>query len=83
METGSTTRRRVWDWLFSVVIIVAVIGYYIFHWKSVNGFVVAIDQCKTLFCDFFGHFYPMGQEILVTFQPVNRFYYSPFAAILI
>jgi len=82
METKSANSWYGWDWLLSAAIFGLVFIYYQTYWQSVSNFVTSIDQCKTLFCDFFGHFYPMGQEILTTFQPVNRFYYSPFAAIL-
>jgi alpha-1,2-mannosyltransferase len=70
-------------WLAGAVAIGIVLIYYVIYWQSVRNFVVAIDQCDTLFCDFFRHFYPMGKEIFISFQPVQGFFYSPFAAILL
>ncbi len=69
-------------WLMGALAIAIVLIYYALYWQSVRNFVISIDQCDVLFCDFFRHFYQMGREIFVSNQPIQGFFYSPFAAIL-
>lgn len=63
-------------------VVLAVAAYYVWQWRTLDRFVVAIDHCELLFCDFVRHYYPMGEEIFATARPVDGFFYSPFAAIL-
>lgn len=77
------TRKRLLNgWFLSAIVAGIVLAAYGFYWRDVRSFVVSIDQCDILYCDFFRHFYPMGREILATNLPVEGFFYSPFAALL-
>lgn len=82
MQKSLSTQWFLNGWLMSGVAGVLVLALYGLHWKSVGNFVISIDQCEVLFCDFYRHFYPMGRELFTSFQPVQGFFYSPFAALL-
>lgn len=79
----SLRKWRLPNWLAGMLLIGIVLIAYALYWQRLGNFVVAIDQCDVLFCDFFRHFYPMGSEIFASSQPVQGFFYSPFAAILL
>ena len=69
---------------FALTVLVAVGVYYRMIWGSLEGFVVAVDFCDKLFCDFVVYYYEMGRSILATKVPAPGFFYSPlFAVILI
>lgn len=65
------------------VILVALAAYYIWQWKSVQGFVTSIDTCDRLFSDFVRHYYPMAKTVLVTKHPLRAYLYSAFFALLL
>jgi hypothetical protein len=54
--------------------------YHLATWQSFTGF---IKVCDGLFCDFVIYYYPMGEAIFSTGQPVPGYLYSPFIAILL
>lgn len=58
-------------------------AYYAAVWGSVAQFVVAIDHCEKLFCDFADVYYPMGRKLLALKRPVNLYFYSAFFAVLL
>lgn len=74
---------RTKGWASAAVIVAGVFLYYALTWKTFTGFTLAIDRCKLVFCDFQGHYYPMGQVIFQRNIPVPGFFYSPFFAILL
>lgn len=75
--------RRIADWWDVALAITGVLAYYAWTWRSVHAFVVAVDHCDILFCDFAFHFYPMGRSLFATRAPVFGFFYPPFAALLL
>jgi alpha-1,2-mannosyltransferase len=75
------TRAR--GWACAAAIVAGVCVYYALTWKSFSAFSLAIDRCQLVFCDFQGHYYPMGQVIFQRNIPVAGFFYSPFFAILL
>src|SRR5262245_1083063 len=82
--------RRVTPWaptglsLVSALLIVAgTFLYYQRTWHSVHDFMLAIDVCPDLFCDFTQWYYPMGRTILESRLPLPGFLYSPFFALLL
>lgn len=79
-----TRRRALGAYIIGATLVVALVSiYHLSTWDSVRAFVVAIDHCEKLFCDFTNHYYPMGNEILQTRTPVGGYFYSPFFAILL
>jgi hypothetical protein len=82
MQKSRPTQRFLNGWLISGLAAGFILALYGLHWKSVGNFVVSIDQCEVLFCDFYRHFYPMGRELFISFRPAEGFFYSPFAALL-
>ncbi len=66
-----------------MLICAAVLLYYRTVWDSIHDFVVAIDHCELLFCDFVSHFYRMGTEIFTLGKPVFGYFYSPLFALLL
>lgn len=67
----------------SVILVAAVYAYYWFQWRTINGFVTAIDHGDDLFGDLTTFYYPMAQGIFSSKLPVAGYYYSAFFAILI
>lgn len=51
-------------------------------WESFPTFVVRMDNCDLLFCDFVRHYWRMGRSLLETREPAPGFLYSPFFALL-
>lgn len=82
MQKSLSTQWLLNGWLISGLVAGLVLALYGLYWKSVGNFVISIDQCEVLFCDFYRHFYPMGRELFASFRPVQGFFYSPFAALL-
>jgi len=66
-----------------VLSILVVAAYYLASWRSVRAFVLDIDHCDLLFCDFHRVFYSMGKKILSLKKPLGGYYYSAFAALLL
>jgi len=64
------------------LIALLIFAYYAITWRSFFNFQTAIDTCTKLFCDFATFYYPMGDVIFNTGQPLEGFVYSPFIAIL-
>jgi uncharacterized membrane protein len=84
LETNAGTRRGYKATLVSVSLaLVLVAVYYRTEWKSVAGFVSAIDHCDILFCDFVRHFHTMGRLVLSTARPVGGYLYSAFFSLLL
>jgi len=69
--------------MIAAAIVVVVLGYYAWVWRSFSAFVSAIDHCDEPFCDFYRHYYPMAREIFRAKLPTPGFFYSPFVAILL
>ncbi|MCP4345673.1 MAG: DUF2029 domain-containing protein [Desulfobacterales bacterium] len=69
--------------LSGIVILLFVFVYYISTWKTLNAFVLSVDHCDLLFCDFIKHYYPMGKNIFVSKIPAWGYFYSAFFAILL
>ncbi len=63
-------------------IVLLAVTYYISEWKTTAEFASAIDHCEYLFYDFVSYFRPAGREVLVSGNPIPRFFYSAFSAIL-
>ncbi len=66
-----------------LVVVVALSLYYLRTWPTVAAFVLAIDHCDLLFCDFVRHFLPMGSTLFQDKMPVAGYYYSAFFAVLL
>jgi len=64
-------------------IAIILFAYYALTWRSVAGFIAAMDVCPSLLCDFTSYYYPMGEAVFCTGLPVQGFLYSPFIAILL
>jgi len=64
------------------LITLLIFAYYAITWRSFFNFQTAIDTCTKPFCDFATFYYPMGEIIFHTEQPLEGFVYSPFIAIL-
>lgn len=62
---------------------VAVALYYVWVWRSVEGFLLATDHVPYLFADFRLHFFPMGREFLRLHHPIYGYFYSAFFALLL
>lgn len=69
--------------LISVLIIGMNFLIYKWIWGSTERFVVAMDHCNLMFCDFIHHYYPMGGTLFRTFLPTPGYLYSSFFAILL
>ncbi|MBE7433208.1 MAG: DUF2029 domain-containing protein [Anaerolineales bacterium] len=65
-----------------VVIALLLFAYYVYTWRGTGNFRIAIDRCSQTFCDFADYYYPMGESILQTREPLTGFVYSPFIAFL-
>ena len=59
------------------------LAYYARTWRSFVRFNSVLDTCSEPFCDFARYYFPMGEAIFRTGQPVPGFVYSPFVAILL
>ncbi|HSB97147.1 MAG TPA: glycosyltransferase family 87 protein, partial [Spongiibacteraceae bacterium] len=57
--------------------------YYTRRWPSLQSFVLNIDSCELLFCDYALVFHSTGQQILATGAASFGFFYSAFFAILL
>lgn len=64
-------------------LIIGIIFYYRWQWKTLFDFVVTIDHGDDLFGDFISFYFPMAQKIIPEQTPVDGYYYSAFFAILI
>lgn len=64
-------------------LLLLILAYYLWAWKSVASFVVSVDHNNQLFQDFLGHYYPMARTILHTSTPVHGYFYSAFFALLL
>jgi hypothetical protein len=69
-------------WMGVVVIALLLFACYVYTWRNAYNFRTAIDLCRKPFCDFATYYYPMGESIFHTRQPVTGFVYSPFIALL-
>jgi hypothetical protein len=67
--------------IFGIVFLIFLYYYITFH-GSIKAFVVFIDSCNRLFCDFSQYYYRMGKRVLIEPFPVAGFYYSPIIALL-
>jgi hypothetical protein len=61
----------------------AVALYYVWVWRSVEGFLLATDHIPRFFEDFRLHFFPMGREFLRLHHPTYGYFYSAFFALLL
>lgn len=68
--------------VFCLLLLALVAGYYYWVWGTVGNFVIALDHCQVLFCDFTKQYYPTGQTLFETATPTNGYFYSSFFAIL-
>jgi glycosyl transferase family 87 len=64
-------------------LLLAIALYYAARWRSVDAFVVAMDHCGQLFCDFVRYYYPMSQQIRTSAGPIEGYLYPPLLAILL
>ena len=80
---SNCSKKHVISSLFAVLIVLLVAAYYRLEWKSVTGFVTAMDHGDVLFEDFVDHFYPMSREILYSDKPVLGYFYTAFFALFI
>ncbi|HET6846394.1 MAG TPA: glycosyltransferase family 87 protein, partial [Anaerolineales bacterium] len=78
----SSLRSVLIFWAGAVGIALVLLKYYSLVWRSYVRFNQLIDVCRLTFCDFATYYYPMGEAIFRTGQPVEGFVYSPFVAIL-
>lgn len=67
----------------SAILVAAISAYYWYQWRTISGFVTAIDHGDDLFGDLTTFYYPMAQNILSEKLPVPGYYYSAFFALLI
>lgn len=65
------------------LIVIAVVAFYVFRWKTVDTFATSLDNVDTLFRDFEDYFYPSAREVAHSAKPVPGFYYSAFTALLL
>jgi hypothetical protein len=70
-------------WAGAVLIVASALAYYALTWKTFTAFNLAIDHCAHPFCDFYGNYYPMAQQIFWRNIPSPGFFYSPFFAIVL
>jgi alpha-1,2-mannosyltransferase len=82
-HTALSGRKLIRAILVSLAISGAAFLYGAWAWRSVDGFLAAIDRNDTLFGDFARHYYPMGRELFATHAPVRGFFYSPLFALLL
>ena len=69
--------------LLLVLGILLIAAYYSWHWRSLSGFLLAIDHCDGLFADFVIYCRPMGRDVLRLARPIQGYLYSAFAALLL
>jgi hypothetical protein len=67
----------------ALLIVGLMVAYYATVWDSLDDFVIAIDHCEKLFCDFTNHYYPMGRSLFWTRLPVPGYFYTPFFALFL
>ena len=67
----------------SIVMVIGGLFYYSQTWGSVENFVVALDHCDVLFCDFTKQYYPTGQQLFESATPTDGYFYSLFFAIFL
>jgi hypothetical protein len=72
-----------WTGAACLLIVVAALAYYAWHWGSIEHFMQTVDHCGILFCDFTNHYYPMGAQVWSDPTPVRGYFYSPFFAVLL
>ncbi|MFN8179594.1 MAG: glycosyltransferase family 87 protein [bacterium] len=51
--------------------------------RSLAGFMAALDHCPDTFCDFGRHYLPMARQVFDGTGPVEGFFYSLFFALLL
>jgi hypothetical protein len=78
----SVTRQNLQFILGVVLIALILFAYYTYTWRNGFNFRTAIDTCSKPFCDFATYYYPMGDSIFQTREPVEGFVYSPFIALV-
>ncbi len=66
-----------------VVILLAAALLYRAWWPTGGDFAAATIQCPLLFCDFEVVYYPMGEAVLQTHEPVDGYFYTPTFALLL
>lgn len=71
------------DIALCLLIIGAALGYYVWHWQTLDAFWVAIDSCRDPLCDYTYHYHPMGRAIFAGGLPHEGFLYSPLFALLL
>jgi hypothetical protein len=69
--------------IVSLVVLALAGVLYAQVWPDLESFVLAIDHCDKLFCDFTNHYYPMAVELYRTRTPVGGYFYSPLFAVLL
>ena len=56
--------RQYTHWyLLLVLMLLAILIYYWFEWRTFTNFVVAIDHSSQFMADFVAAYYPMGRQI--------------------
>jgi hypothetical protein len=73
-----------WGLLALVTALVALGAWFYTRllWRSFPEFVLRMDHCNLLFCDFVRHYWRTGRNLLQTHEPGPGFLYSPFFALL-
>jgi len=67
----------------SITLVMMISAYYWIEWKTLHGFITAVDHGNDLFGDLITFYYPMAQNIFSVELPISGYYYSAFFAILI
>lgn len=67
----------------SFFIFISFLFIYKFIWGNIPNFVISIDNCTFLFCDFMNHYYPTGSQLFKTFTPGPQYFYSSFFALIL
>jgi hypothetical protein len=83
INQADRSRGWVFHLIGALLIVGLVVAYYIIAWDSLDDFVIAIDHCEKLFCDFTNHYYPMGRSLFWDRRPVPGYFYTPFFALLL
>ncbi|MBV6392155.1 MAG: hypothetical protein KPEEDBHJ_01377 [Anaerolineales bacterium] len=71
-------------WILPLVaLLLIVLAYYWYEWRTFTNFVQAIDHHSQFMQDFVGHYYPMGMQILHYPSPVGGYFYTSFFALML
>ena len=76
-------RNIAWAVLGATIVALALWWYYCKRWPTLNSFVISIDDCDKLFCDYALHFHPTAAQILNTATASFGYFYTAFFALAI